>query len=104
MLKDGRMLENKYILLDSLMWNMAGYFYELKISKGSSKYSVTCKNIQPYPTSNCLISDLLSNEFRTYIKKKLRIKYKVLENCVTKRGIPAVYLYSFAVLLARYFL
>jgi len=58
---------NKYILLDSLMWNMAGYFYE---SRRITKYKLTSKNIRPYSTSNCLISDLFSNEFKTYIKEK----------------------------------
>jgi len=56
------------------MWNMAGYFYEscstFDQPLGESKYKLMSKNIQPYSTSNCLISDLLSNEFNTYIKGK----------------------------------
>jgi len=37
---------------------------------GESQYKLTSKNIQPYSTSNCLISDLLPNEFKTCIKGK----------------------------------
>jgi len=54
-----------YILLDSSMWNMAGYFYESRS-----------------------IWTSLWNEFKMYNKEEnFRIKYKVLENCVTKRRI-----------------
>jgi len=64
------------------------YEFLIYLIKGASKYGVTRTNIQPYSTSNCLISEVLSNEFKTYTKeKKFSIKYKVLENCVTKRGI-----------------
>jgi len=37
---------------------------------GESKYKLTSKNIWPYSTSNYLISDLLSNEFKMYTKEE----------------------------------
>jgi len=43
---------------------------------GESKYTLTSKNIQPYSMSNCLISDLLSNEVKMYTKEEnFRKKY-----------------------------
>jgi len=60
-----------YLIIYILMWNsMAGYFT-----------SHASKNIRPYSTSNSIISDLLSNDFKTYIKeekiseKKIYIKF-----------------------------
>jgi len=48
-------------------WNMPGYINE---SEGESKYKLTSKNIEPYSMSNCLISDLLFSEIKTYIKEE----------------------------------
>jgi len=41
-----------------------------------SKYKLTSKNIRPYSALNCLISELFSNEFKTYTKEEnFRKKY-----------------------------
>jgi len=50
------------------MWNMAGYF--LRVTQYFDE-----------PLGEKRIQNMYQK------KKKLRIKYKVLENCVTKRGI-----------------